>query len=129
MNRRGIENTLIYGASHVLEKASKNSWVNWPRVVAGVKIKRGFVHCKSVVSKSDVDIELSASGVSYIQGQQQPRGDAGQPLQIFSVSRSAVASPIPLAVTDIRIIKVDKPNKIPIGMFLFSTWFMRDVSR
>jgi hypothetical protein len=67
MNRRGIENTVIYGASHVLEKASKNSWVNWPRVVTGVKIKRGFVHHKSVVSKSNVELELSVSGVNYVQ--------------------------------------------------------------
>lgn len=67
MNRRGIENTLIYGASHVLEEASENSRVDWSRVVTGVKIKRGFVHYKSVVSKSDVDIELSVSGVSYIE--------------------------------------------------------------
>ena len=51
----------------MFEKASKNSWVNCPRVVTGVKIKRGFVHHKSVVSKSNGEIELSVSAVSYIQ--------------------------------------------------------------
>jgi hypothetical protein len=51
----------------VLEKAPENAWVNRSSVVAGVEVKRGFVHHKSVVSKSNGEIELSVSAVSYIQ--------------------------------------------------------------
>jgi hypothetical protein len=61
VNRRGIINTFINSASHVLEEASENSWVDRSRVVAGVEVKRGFVHEVSVVSKLDVGIELFIS--------------------------------------------------------------------